>query len=122
MRSFGKVMYNHMIGPITVAGQREEVVEETQDRLVTRAHKCVELDVWKQVTSVPELICEMDAVFMSAMAEAFNPDLVYRQYAGPLKEGKIQWGLPWGKNYCEFVMENKGHLKMSSTSSKASKK
>ncbi|MHA1713747.1 MAG: hypothetical protein ACTSW4_06900 [Candidatus Ranarchaeia archaeon] len=108
LESFGKMMYNHLIGPLTVAGQQEAVIEKASRRLVTEAYKCVELDVWRQITGSPHLICELDAVLMAAMAKAFNPDLRYLEYSGPLKNGQIQWGLPWGKSRCRFIMEDVG--------------
>ena len=106
MEGFGKMLYTHLIGPLTVAGQREAVTEKRVDRLVTEAYACVENDVWQQISDRPHLICELDAVFMAAMAEAFNPALVYKQYGGPVKNGEIQWGLPWGKPCCQFIMED----------------
>lgn len=106
MEAFGKMMYNHLIGPLTVAGQREAVTEKTPKRLVTEAYACVENDVWQQISDRPHLICELDAVFMMGMADAFNPNLVYKQYGGPVKDGQIQWGLPWGTKCCQFIMED----------------
>lgn len=105
LKTFSKIFYKLVVAPLELAGQREEVIESTEKRIVTRATRCVELEAWKHITDRPEILCELDGVICQAMAEAFNPKFVYKKYSGNIAEGKIQWGLPWGKSCCEFIVE-----------------
>ncbi|MEM2896931.1 MAG: hypothetical protein QXG01_05095 [Candidatus Bathyarchaeia archaeon] len=56
-------------------------------------------------TDKPEIMCEIDAEIAFAMAEAINPKLKYTKYSGDKIKGKTDWGLPYGKPYCEFIVE-----------------
>ena len=106
LKTFGKIFYQQVVRPLEAVGQKEVVIESTDRRSVNRAIRCVELEGWRQVTDKPEILCELDEAICKAMAEAFNPKLVYKKYSAEVVDGKHQWGLPWGKPYCEFIMED----------------
>lgn len=106
LKTFGTIFYQQVVRPLEALGQKEAVIESTDRRSVNRAIRCVELEGWRQVTDKPEILCELDEVICMAMAKAFNPKLVYKKYSGDVVDGKHHWGLPWGKPYCEFIMED----------------
>ena len=106
--SFNKLFMSEIMNSLMIMGQTGGVViEKTEKRLVTKDNRCIVLDAWKTFTDKPEIMCEIDSEIEKAMAEATDPKLVYTQYSGPKVGGKTQWGLPWGKECCEFIVEKK---------------
>jgi hypothetical protein len=108
LNAFREFIWETMLLPLTIIGQRGGiVVEATDKKLVTRDTQCIELESWKEMTDKPEIMCEIDAEIAFAMAEAINPKLMYTKYSGDKIKGKTDWGLPYGKPYCEFIVELK---------------
>jgi hypothetical protein len=108
LETFNKLFMDEIMNSLIVMGQTGGVIlEKTGKKLVTKDTKCTVLDAWRVFTDKPEVMCEIDSEIEKAMAEAVNPNLVYTQYSGPKIRGKTQWGLPWGKACCEFIVEAK---------------
>ncbi|MEM3506200.1 MAG: hypothetical protein QW589_04790 [Candidatus Bathyarchaeia archaeon] len=108
LKAFRELFWETVLLPLSIIGQSGGiVVEATDKKLVTRDTKCIELESWKEITDKPEIMCEIDAETAFAMAEAINPKLKYTKYSGDKIKGKIDWGLPYGKPYCEFIVELK---------------
>jgi hypothetical protein len=106
--TFNQLFMNEIMNSLIIMGQTGGViVEKTDKKLVTRDTKCIVLEAWKTFTDKPWIMCEIDSEIEKAMAEAVSPKLVYTQYSGPKVKGKTQWGLPWGKSCCEFIVEMK---------------
>ncbi|MEM3061752.1 MAG: hypothetical protein QW265_05035 [Candidatus Bathyarchaeia archaeon] len=106
LNAFRESFWESVLLPLAIIGQRGGmVVEATDKKLVTRDTRCIELESWKEMTDKPEIMCEIDAEIAFAMAEAINPKLKYTKYSGDKIKGKTDWGLPYGKPYCEFIVE-----------------
>ena len=74
-----------------------ETVEETSERVVRRATKCVWMERYNDVEVDPALsTCPAgDQAWGEEGLKAVNPKLTY----------KLTKALPWGDPYCEFVIE-----------------
>ena len=108
IETVNRLFMSEIMNPLILMGQTGGVVvEKTEKRLVTKDTKCTVLEAWKTFTDKPEIMCELDSEIEKAIAEAVNPKIVYTQYSGPKVKGKTQWGLPWGKSCCEFIVEMK---------------
>ena len=108
LEAFNQLFMSEIMNSLIIMGQTGGVVvEKTKKRLVTKDTRCIVMDAWKTFTDKPEIMCEIDSEIEKAMAEATDPKLVYTQYSGPKVKGKTQWGLPWGKECCEFIVEKK---------------
>lgn len=106
IKAFQEFIWETILLPLAIIGQSGGIVVEASDKkLVTRDTQCILLEAWKEITDKPEIMCEIDAEIEFAMAEAINPKLKYTKYSGDKIKGKTDWGLPYGKPYCEFIVE-----------------